>query len=53
VNDLEIEREPSATTRTRSDPEIRSHGSDLRVGASPGGGARFSFDLEVVHEDES
>lgn len=32
---------------------LRSMGSDLRVGSSPSGGARFSFDLEIAPEDET
>jgi signal transduction histidine kinase len=31
---------------------LRSMGSNLHVGSSPSGGARFSFDLEIASEDE-
>lgn len=32
---------------------LRSMGSELRVASSPSGGARFSFDLDIAHEDEA
>lgn len=32
---------------------LRSMGSDLRVGSSPSGGARFSFDLDIAPDDET
>lgn len=32
---------------------LRSMGSELRIGSSATGGARFSFDLEIAGEDES
>lgn len=32
---------------------LRSMGSELRVGSSPSGGARFSFDLAIAHEDDT
>lgn len=32
---------------------LRSMGSDLHVGSSPSGGARFSFELDIAPEDET
>lgn len=32
---------------------LRSMGSDLQVGSSPSGGARFTFELDIAPEDES